>query len=621
MSKFFKIGLVGFVGLAIAALVVIFLLSRAGVSFERVELPGFSMDQERFRVDERLQKLYFKKGGEETWLEDLPTIKGYPWYLKGRKSFVIIPGLSGEVGFYTYLHLDNLNRKGGIRFSLQVDRNGKSQRVGQVRARKYSRPFFTGLDLNRGDRLVLKFEGWGLVFFSQPIVYRKKKPEECRNIFLIGVDTLRWDQVGTRVGGKPLTPHIDEFIKDSVVFKNAYAQSSWTLPSFMSLFTGLYEYHHRVDIHRPLEPSMPGLMPALSKKFITFGCHSGMVMKKRWGFCRGFDYYKQVPFTNPLFPKAGQTLFREAIMLLESAGFPDFFFFLHTYQVHDPYTPPKDFLYQLNPHARFLKLDVVNQRAPWKTFQPVADELRKSLKELYQAEVLAFDRYFGEFRKKLEELNLYDNAMIIFMSDHGEEFFEHRGWAHSHSLYNELIKVPLIIKFPGSEFKGTQVEDTVGVIDIMPTLLSNYRVEYDQARIDGLDLMPLIRGERGAYQREYLISSIAESRYIEQIPPKLAVLYGDYKIIYNDEFSEKDLQYFKPYGLPPRPPRIEVYGLKDDPEDRHNRAREKHDLIKRVMPIIMEIKTILKKNLLQKKKGRTELDDEARKQLESLGYI
>lgn len=622
------------------------LLSGGEKDFERIDIENFSVEGKYFRVDERLRKIFLKKrhlpaAREETgspapdraekeaskkkkdeiWLNDLPTINGYPLYISGKKMVKIVPGMTGEVGFYTYLFFDNFQKEAKIQFMFEINRDGKSLKIDHITAARSSHPYFQHLTLEKNDILVFKFKGNGIAFFSKPIVYKKNPVEKRKNIFLIAVDTLRWDQVGAVVGGKPLTPHIDAFTRDCLIFDNAYAQCSWTLPSFMSLFTGLYEFNHKVDIARALDPGIPTLTEKAAEKFITFGFHSGMGMRKRWGYSRGFDYYKRVPYTTPLFPKAGQSLFRSALRLLEEANFPDFFFFLHTYQVHDPYTPPLEFLLKLNENPAYKRLDVVNQNAPWKTFLPVEDDLRKSLEELYRAEIHAFDSYFGEFVEKLKEWGLYDNAMIVFMADHGEEFYEHQGWAHSHSLYNELIKVPLMIKFPNNGFKGMQVNDAAGIIDLIPTILGYYGVGDAASGTDGIDLMPLIRGNKNERGREYVLSSVSESRYIREIPPKFAILYKDYKIIYNEPFSSKDLDYFRPYGLPPEVPRIEVYDLNKDIEEKHNIARQKPDLIKKVMPLIKKIRKIIKDNMLESKKKGSELDEEAKKQLKSLGYI
>lgn len=621
MKKFITYTIPIVICLTILLLLFLFLFRPQEKDFERIDLEHFSLDQKNFRVDERLRKIYFKKGKEETWLEELPTINGYPFYIKGKKSIKIVTGMNGKVGFYTYLYFDNLQKKEKIQFIFEINREGKSLAVDRMKTAKSSHPYFQHLNLKKNDILFLKFKGNGIAYLSKPIIYREKPIKKRKHVFLIGVDTLRGDQIGAKIGKVPLTPNIDEFIKDCIFFKNAYAQCSWTLPSFMSLFTGLYEFNHGVDIKRPLDPGIPTLMEKVCEQFITFGYHAGMGMRKRWGYSRGFDYYKKVPYTSPLFPKAGKILFRAASDLLEKANFPNLFFFLHTYQVHDPYTPPLEFLLKLNNNPKYKKLDVVNQNAPWKTFLPVEEDLRKSLKELYQAEIHAFDTYFGEFIKKLKRLGIYDNAMIIFMSDHGEEFYEHKGWAHSHSLYNELIRVPVIIKFPNNQYKGTRMDEPIGVIDLIPTILSYYTIEHEKSQIDGIDLMPLILDEEDIRQREYLISSISESRYIQEIPPKFAIIYKDYKIIYNDKFSVTDLEYFKPYGLPPAVPQIEVYDLKKDIRERQNIAKKKENLVKKIMPIIINIKQIIKNNMSEKKKREIDLDEETKKQLKSLGYI
>lgn len=605
----------------VLAVYLVFFLPGGEKRFVRLK-PGESPGvQDRFRVDKRLSKVFFKSGKKETWLEGLPTVKGLPLYLEEEWSLAIEPHIWGDVGFYTYLHLDNQERRQEIIFYLEIEREKQRLRVGQVNAGRKSFPYFKHLSLQKGDLLVMRLKGRGVVFLGQPILYRIKPGPQRRNIILIGVDTLRWDQVGAKVGGKPLTPHIDRFRQECTYFKNTVAQSSWTIPSFISLFTGLYEFNHQVDINRPLDPRIKSLVEHLSKEFVTFGLHAGMALRERWGHGRGFDYYKKAPYSGLLFPRAALSLFKEAVSLLDRAKFPDFFFFLHTYQVHEPYTPPREFLEKLDANPRYRRLDVVNQGAPQKTFSPLPDELKQAYKELYQAEIHAFDAYFGEFLDKLKQMGLYDEAMIVLMSDHGEEFYDHGGWTHGHGLYQEQIRVPFMIKFPGGRFAGRQVEETVGVIDILPTILGYYRTGFEADKIDGIDLMPLIKRESKGNAREYVLSSLAACRYVPDIPPKFAIFYGDYKLIYNYPFSAKNLDFFMPFGLPPAIPEIEIYHLKTDGEEKRNMAPDRPDLVKKFMPLIVKIKKMVQESIrlsLQDKKGP---DEEVKKTLESLGYL
>jgi len=595
-------------------------------SFYRVELENFQKDVKNFKVDERLGRIYFRKGKDKFQLNGIPTPEGYYFYLKGKKQVKLTPQFTGEIGFYTYLYFESLSKSNPIDFTFEIYRLGANQKISQMAAAKVSRTFFKDLEIASGDQLLLKFKGRGAVYFSKPIIYKKRNNAQRKNIIFIALDTLRGDQIGAVLGNHLLTPNIDQFVKDSVYFKNAYAQTSWTLPSFMSLFTGMYEYNHEVGIKNPLSLDKPFLIRELSRKFITFGYHGGKVMNSRWGYWRGFDYYKKYRFAAALFSQGGQALFQKSLKLLEKSKFPNLFLFLHTYQVHAPYTPPDEFLNKLNKKPKFKKLEAINTNNPAKTYLPVEEDLKKSLKELYQAEILAFDTYFGEFIKRLKAMNLYDNSMIVFMSDHGEEFFEHKGWAHSHSLYNEQISVPVIIKFPGNRFKNRKIPDVVGIIDLLPTILSYYGIDYETAKADGKNLIPLI--ENGQKRSpEYVVSTISTGRYFEAIP-KIAVLFYHYKLIYNHPFSIKDLAFFKDYTGPPGTPKFELYDLKKDPNETHNIAhlylKARHTISlqqKKMMSVIAAIEKLVKQKMSAAAKKNKPLDKEVEGQLESLGYL
>ena len=590
--------------------------------FYREKPDNLIRDTEHFRVDNTLRRIYFKKGDPETQLEDIPSINGHYFFLRGKKQIKITPGLLGDTGFYTYLYLESRPKNQKIRFSLEIYREGKNQKIAQVTTSRASNPFFKDLEVKKGDLLLLKFKGRGIVYLSQPIMYKKLQGKDItkrKHIFFIAVDTLRGDQIGMKVNNRSITPNMDQFTGDAVYLENANAQTSWTLPSFMSLFTGLYEFNHEVGTRNALQPSKPFLVQALSREFITFAYHGGKVMNSRWGFSRGFDYYKKFQPAAALYPRGGQSLFQKAGELLEKAQFPDLFLFLHTYQVHAPYTPPKNLLFQLDQNPKYLELEAPNFNQPAKTYLPVEAEQKKSLIELYQAEILAFDTYFGEFIKKLKALNIYDNSMIILMSDHGEEFYEHKGWTHSHSLYDELIRVPVFIKFPGNQFKNTRIKEVVGLIDIFPTILSYYNIKPEEAKIDGIDLMPLIRGKKSTHSRDYVISSISTGKYFDAFPTRIAICFGDYKLIYNDPYTEKDLESFKEYALPPQTPNFELYNLKKDSAETKNIIDTHPKIKEKMMPVILKIRKLI----LQKaaKTGKKVIDEEVRKQLESLGYL
>ncbi len=611
-----------YICLAVSILAALLLLwpriAGSGPDFYRVEIQGIDPDPSRFRVNKQIGKLYFKRKDREIFLEHIPSIRGQYFYLNGEKQILIKPEISGDIGFYTHLYFQTVIKREPIAFMLEKLSRGKRQKITEIQYGRMSRPLFQTLKLRSGDRLNLKFKGTGVVYFSQPIIYRKKPVQEQSHVFLIGVDTLRGDQIGLKVGGKSLTPNIDRFLKDGVCFKNAYAQSPWTIPSFISLFTGLYEFNHQVDISHPLDLDKTLLTENLSKKFITFAFHGGCALDARWGYHRGFDSYQLLATTGPLFPEGGKALFNRTISFLKQSQFPRAFYFLHTYQVHSPYTPPRDFLYRLNPRPKNLELTAISHGNLAEKYVPVEPEMRHSLEELYRAEVLAFDSYFGQFIRDLKKMNLYDRSFIILMSDHGEEFFEHKGWEHCHSLYDELIRVPLVLKFPRNRFHNREIDEPVGVIDIMPTLLDYYRIPSDGIDIDGISLLPWVTENSGT-KREYVMSSVSVSRYILALPPKLAFRFGDYKLIYNFPLSDEDQKFFK-YPPPPSS-RIELFNLSQDPLEIRNIAGLEEKKVKRFLPLILDIKKRIQKTIRERSKRPLKLDKEVQKKLETLGYL
>lgn len=608
----------------IAAVIIGLLLTGCGdtntTAFQRTTPETFQADTGYFKPDRMRARIGFEKGKEKFRLDETPVDDTCFFYLKGKKQIKILPQLSGDIGLYTYLRFQSPNGNNPIDLSIQVHGKNGGREVFRIVNTTVSQPLFKGISLSEGEQLLFKFKGRGAVFFTHPILYKKTPAAQQRNIIFIALDTLRSDQIGAKVGDVSLTPNIDRFIRDGVYFSNAVAQTSWTMPSFMSLFTGLYEYNHETGIKNPLGLDKPALVEALRKEFITFGYHGGKVMDSRWGFSRGFDYYKYFKQAGALYPKGGRSLFQKAAELLDTSPFPHLFLFLHTYQVHAPYTPPEEFLTQLNPDPVHKKLEIINFNEPAKTYQPVEADLKHSYKELYQAEILAFDAYFGDFVAYLKTKGLYDNAMIVFMSDHGEEFFEHKGWGHSHALYDELVKAPVIIKFPGNAYKGRTVKNVVGVIDILPTVLSYYRIPYETAGLDGRNLMTLV--EKGGKRRpEYVVSSISTGRYFDAAPTRVAVCYRHYKLVYNHPLSDTDREYYKGYVPPPDVPMFQLFDLAADPGETKNIAASRPDIKNKIMPFLLETVKQVKKKLAAGAQKNKPLEKEVEEQLKSLGYL
>ncbi len=570
-----------------------------------------------FLVDAAADRIFYLPKGEPRELKGIPTANACFFLLQGRKTFAIRSPYAGRTGFYSHVYLDGLD-KGKISFKVGVKRKGRVLTFHQVRSGNFNAPIFLTLSLARGEELEISCQGTGIVYFSKPILYRIREEKKRDYIFLIGVDTLRADPIGSLVNGRPLTPNLDRFKLDSVDFARCYSQSSWTLPSFMSLFTAQYEFHHQMLRGSALGLDKPFLVKELAARYVTLNLNGGIYMSKNFGFARNFDYFEASPALAGSF--GGRVLFDKALDLIDRAQFPSSFMFLHTYQIHSPYAPPAKFLERIDAHPRVSELKSIPFGLQNKRFIPVDDALRNSYKELYHGEILAFDSFFGDFIAALKRRGIYDRSLIVLMSDHGEEFFEHRGWDHGHTLYDELIHVPLVVKLPAQAHKGLKVQENVGVIDILPTIMSAVGSRSRSAAIDGLDLAPLLKGEK--LERPFLFSSISNCRFIKEIPPKFAMLTDRFKVIYNYPYSAADLNFFAGYTPPPPTGQVETYDLDHDPGEQANLYATRKDVYRRVSRVMKKIKALIDANLaLKKGKNRNEFDEDLQKQMKSLGYL
>ena len=589
-----------------------------GPLFYREDLSALPQDMDHFRSDPILERIYYNAHNSEEWLAELPNYRGGFFSLDGIQRIHFTPRYAKTNGLYSFIYFRSRGKGERISFTLYRKRANDYQAIHRMKKRQAAFPLIIEQSWRKGDELIFEFSGHGIVYFSRPIFYRPTAFPEREYVFLIVPDTFRGDMIGAERRGVRLTPSIDRFMKDSVYFPNAFSQCSWTVPSFMSLFTSLYPYHHGVRMGRTLDLSIQTLTSRLAERFITFGFHGGMALRGYWGYARNFDHYEDFPQAGPLHPKGGLSLFKKAIAFVQKAAFPRTFLFLHTYQVHEPYTPPVEFLKKRDPDLPYRRLRAFNCLAPEKTFSPVSDDLRQASQELYEAEVMAFDDYFGWFISELKRLGIYDRSLIVLTSDHGEEFFEHGGWAHAHSLYNEQLHVPLIIKLPGQEHAGMRPGSLAGLIDVLPTLLEYCKLPPLDSPVDGLSLMPALSGHN---PRHYLVSDVATCRYFYHYPPKFAVFFNNSKAIFNYPASPDDIPFFAAFGLPPGRPALEWFDLNLDPGERRRISSAQSSDAKSLIGELRQIKKEIDRAIGGNGLSSAALDDEARRIFHSLGYL
>lgn len=524
------------------------------------------------------------------------------------------PGINGLRGlFFTFQVRSRDDRT--IRTTVFLMRKGRLFKLKRYVGKTYYHSFSRELEFLKGDEIRIRVQGRGEVVLNRPVIYEIQREEQRRYVFIVAPDTLRADRIGATRNGIPLTPRISEFREDCCEFENAYAQSSWTLPSFMSFFTGLYEFDHQITRDSSLEADKPFLVERLSEQFFTVNFNANLWMLGKFGFARGFDFFSV--HSSPTDSTGGKVMFSNAVHFLEKNRIPSLFMFLHTYQIHSPYAPPEEFLARVAPDSPYRELDSFFYRKQFN--RQVSPEVRSNMETLYDAEILAFDSYFGDFIRALKDMGIYDRSLIVFLSDHGEEFYEHGGWAHCHSMYNEVVRVPLFVKFPRNQYRGQAMKENVGLIDILPTVMDYYRIKNDRS-VAGLSLLPLLEGRK--LTRNKLLSSTSVSYSVRDIPPKYAIISDNLKIIYHFQYSPENLAYFSEFGLPPQTGAVQIFDIQADPTevspfDERQKTRFLKPFVSDINFINGTISTIMK----HRKKGNVNFSQEDKQKLKTLGYL
>lgn len=317
-------------------------------------------------------------------------------------------------------------------------------------------------------------------------------------IILISIDTLRADYVGaygyTRF---PTSPHLDAFAAANLLFDASIVVEPFTLTSHMSLLTGLFPQHHRVRGKAALSGSIPTLASLLrAQGHVTQAFVDGGYLDRHWGFDQGFDDYRQAD------GKGLQAILPQAVDWIERHRDRRFFLFLHTYDVHSRglapyYESPAPFRGAFSAGSG-SDLESTTRAEFVARWQEKAANLSAAdedyIRSTYAEGVRFVDEELGRLFAFLEASGLYDDALVIVWSDHGEGLYDHELWAHG-ELYDHTIRVPLLMKIPGAA-GGKRIRSVVSAVDILPTVLELARAPLP-GRLDGRSLLPLLRDDPG----------------------------------------------------------------------------------------------------------------------------
>ncbi|HUP47958.1 MAG TPA: sulfatase-like hydrolase/transferase [Thermoanaerobaculia bacterium] len=358
-----------------------------------------------------------------------------------------------------------------------------------------------------------------LLLSCRPAAERAASQYPGAPVIMISIDTLRADRLPVYGYDRVATPHLDRFRGDSILFENAYTHVPLTLPAHVSLLTGLLPNEHNVrnNIGYVLAEEVPTLPRMLrARGYATGAAVSAYVLRGSTGLSRDFDAYDDAIASRGQMAigqlqRSGRVTAEIAWQWVEPRASTPFFYLFHIFEPHAPYEPEEPF--------------------------------RSRYRDRYDGEVATADAIVGEFLDRLRASGVYDRAIIIVLSDHGEGLGDHGEPEHGIFLYREVIRIPLLLKLPAGARRGETVAAPVGLVDVMPTV----------AALTGMTPPTGVRG------RSLLDEADPQRQmYSESLYPRIHLGWSELRSLAGSRYQ---------YIEAPRP---ELYDIAGDPRQRKN---------------------------------------------------
>jgi arylsulfatase A-like enzyme len=431
-----------------------------------------------------------------------------------------------------------------------------------------------------------------LLAFANPSVESRRHQDPRPNLVIVSLDTLRARNVSAYGYPRQTTPFLDGLAKQGTLFEDAITTSTTTAPSHMSLFTGLYPVHH--GIRAGYASKRPG--PAIATTLYTAGyrtaafTENGFLVRER-GFGEGFEEYTENHGHHIQGPGEVAKTFGQAAQWLEQASGP-FFLFVHTYQPHAPFWPPPGYeeLFQDEP------------------VPGVDDPQMQQFRDDYDREIRYTDDELEKLVAAIDQAGLREPTLLVVLSDHGEEFGEHGAYQHGAAVFEETLRIPLVLAGPGVPL-GKRIPDAVSLIDVFPTVLALLGLEIPDG-IDGTNLAPIMRGESTLEARTLFAEAAATRRWTAPFqgdvwnPPLIAARTKEEKLILHRPWE----------GEPTAPVRFDLVtdDLERNPLPFDSATRQRADVL---------VDAYLGDETRPDIPQPSELDPAERRRLELLGYL
>lgn len=402
------------------------------------------------------------------------------------------------------------------------------------------------------------------------------------NVVIVTIDTTRADHIGCYGHPRSKTPVIDGLAEEGVLFEKAFTPVPITCPSHSTMMTGKVPFGHGIRDNGLFVLGDDQVTLAEVLKEHGYSCAAAIgafPLLARFGLDQGFDLYDEQlgevaedPFGNRIIKKRSLFFDERKASLVNESVFPwleentkdPFFLWVHYFDPHHPHEPPTPYDHEF------------------------ADDL-------YLGEIAYSDECVGVLMQKLKDLGVYDNTLVVVLSDHGEGLWEHNEYTHSLLAYNSTLRVPLVIRDP-SGVSGRRVEQRVGTVDLFPTILERIGIRLPND-LHGSSLLGFLRGED---------EGKARSLYAETIAPRLSHGLGEIRAYFDGNYKYL-------HG-----PIKELYDLENDPGELVN-------LIESEPGIASEMRTKLEKYLDENAKAsvgqKVAIDEETERRLMALGYL